>query len=519
MLKLSWMLPTEKLQRLEFKIGYSELENYETYLGITDADLRRDPTRRYAASRFDELNSDNLRTYLRYFAELTDDLDLTSTLYYQGFHRNWYKLDSLRNIQGGPASLSLAEALATPGAPLETLRGANGGTLRVRANNRDHWLAGWETTANHRFHTGDLAHEALFGVRLHTDVARQFQWQDDYLQNSSGVITNIQYQVGGMGAAGNRRDQTYALATFLQDSMHFGRLTLTPGVRYEHLELEYYDRLAADPNTHYGSLDVWAAGLGFNYRHNPQLTLFGGVYRGFSVPDPRASVRDGIKEETSIATELGVRWQPRIGLKLETVLFYTRFEDLIVIDNIVSAGSGTTENAGNINCYGVEWRGEYDSCAARDAGIRTPLFAALTFTQAKLDGNARSSNPESIFSGGRDGNDVPYIPDWQLSAGAGVHIKRCGADLIVTFVNETFTTANNSTVPVNPVTGKPDARFGKTDSFVTVDLSTYYHLNQHLKLTASIQNLFDEEYIVSRHPYGARPGRPQSFLIGFEARF
>jgi Fe(3+) dicitrate transport protein len=519
MLKLSWELPAQKRQALEFKIGYSDLENNETYLGITDDDLRDDPTRRYAASRFDEITSHNTRTYLRHSIELTDNLDLTSTLYYQGFHRNWYKLDSLRNIEGGPASLSLAEALATPGAPLETLRGANGGTLRVRANNRDHWLAGAETVANYRFHTKDLAHEALLGARYHTDVARQYQWQDDYYQTSSGVITNVQLKVGGMGAAGNRRDQTDATALFVQDSMRFGRLTLTPGARYEHLELKYYDRNAADPSTRRGTEDVWAAGLGFNYRHDTRLTVFGGVYRGFSVPDPRANIRDDIVEETSVAAELGARWHPGRGLRVEAALFYTRFEDLIVLDNIVSAGSGTTENAGNINCYGVEWRSQYDPCADRDWGIRTPLFATVTFTRAKLDGDARSASGESIFAGGKDGNDVPYIPDWQCAAGAGAHFDRCGAEIRVTFVNEMYTTANNSTLQVNPVTGKPDARFGKTDTCFTVDLSGYYQLNKQAKITGSVQNLFDATHIVSRHPYGARPNRPLSALVGVEVRF
>jgi len=517
MLKLSWDMPTEKRQSLECKIGYSDLENQETYLGITDEDFRKDPMRRYAASRFDELTSHNTRTYLRHFIEWTDDFDLTTTVYYQGFHRNWYKLDSLRNLEGGTNTITLAEALATPGAPLETLRGANGGTLRVRANNRDHSLAGVETAANYRFHTGDLAHEALLGVRYHTDAARQYQWQDDYYQTSSGVITNIQLQVGGMGAAGNRQDQTDALALFVQDSMCFGRFTLTPGARYEHLEQEYYDRNATDPSTHEGTLDVWATGLGFNYLHDPKLTLFGGVYRGFSVPDPRASVRDGVAEETSLATELGLRWQPRLGLHMETTLFYTRFDDLIVID--LTVGAGAIGNAGNVNCYGVEWRGEYDPCAERDWGIRTPLFATATFTQARLDGDAQSSNPESIFCGGKDGNDVPYIPDWQLMAGAGLHFQRCGAELRATFVNETYTTANNSTEPINPVTGSPDVRCGKTDAVFTVDLTSYYQLNRRVKITGGVQNLLDREYIVSRHPYGPRPGKPLTAVIGVEVKF
>ena len=519
MLKLSWEPRTTQYQLLEFKIGYSDLENKETYLGLTDEDFHDDPYRRYAASRFDEMNSENTRLYLRHFIEVNSALELTTTAYYQHFHRNWYKLDSLRKVQGGPSSISLAEALATDGAALDTLRGENGGVLRVRANNRWYDFGGLETVAKYRFETGDLHHEAQLGLRAHTEVARQYQWQDDYYQTANGTITNVQREVGGKGVVGNRRDQTDAYAVYLQDTVRVGKLQITPGVRYEHLELQYWDRNAADPDPHDGTLNVWSAGLGVNYQHDPRLTVFGGVYRGFSVPDPRAAIRDDLEEETSLTTELGLRWQPHQAVKMETTLFYTRFEDLIVIDNIVSAGSGTTENAGNINCYGVEWRGEVDPATAWKLGVRTPLFVAVTFTDARLDGDAKSASAESIFAGGEDGNLVPYIPQWQLSAGTGLHFRRAGGEIRATFVDEAYTTANNSNEQINPVTGKADARFGKTDARCTVDVSAYYQVTKLVRLTGSVQNVFNETYIVSRHPYGARPGSPLTALVGVEVKF
>jgi hypothetical protein len=36
---------------------------------------------------------------------------------------------------------------------------------------------------------------------------------------------------------------------------------------------------------------------------------------------------------------------------------------------------------------------------------------------------------------------------------------------------------------------------------------------------ATARNLFDAEYVVGRLPQGARPGMPQSFLVGIEAQF
>jgi outer membrane receptor protein involved in Fe transport len=46
-----------------------------------------------------------------------------------------------------------------------------------------------------------------------------------------------------------------------------------------------------------------------------------------------------------------------------------------------------------------------------------------------------------------------------------------------------------------------------------------YQLNPHVKVMGSIQNVFDDEYIVWRHPYGARPHKPLTALISVEIKF
>jgi len=37
-----------------------------------------------------------------------------------------------------------------------------------------------------------------------------------------------------------------------------------------------------------------------------------------------------------------------------------------------------------------------------------------------------------------------------------------------------------------------------------------------VQIFAGIQNLFEEEYIVSRQPHGPRPGAPRTWYIGFQ---
>lgn len=535
MLKLAWEPNSDMYQRLEFKIGYTDREADETYLGLSEDDFDDDPFRRYAASRFDLISMYATRTYLRHYMEPLDSLSLTTTGYYQRFHRNWYKLHEIRDIDtndngvpegAGPmgervgTSLSAALAGSVAGQGLDVLKGQRAGVLRVRANNRDYYLWGIESIAKLRLDTGDITHDVETGIRYHTDRIRRFQWNDDYTQATNGTITDLEAEVGGKGAAGDRRQETNAIALFIRDDIKIGNLTLSPGIRYEHLHLDH-ERIdgnkTGDARQGTADLDVYAPGIGVNCKVNEQLTLFGGVYRGISVPGPRAHIATDLDEETSTSYELGGRFQTT-GIYADLTFFYTDFNDLIVLDNIGGAGTGESDNAGDVISYGVELKLEYDPAVANDWGFKNPYFLAFTYTNAELDGNSQSGDAESIFAGGMDGNDVPYLPDYQLSAGARLDFGKWGVDVIGTYVDETYTTASNTDDQVN-VDGDPDARFGKTDSYFGVDVAVWCNLTDHAKITGTVRNLFDEEYIVSRHPHGPRPGRGRSALVGVEVDF
>jgi Fe(3+) dicitrate transport protein len=132
--------------------------------------------------------------------------------------------------------------------------------------------------------------------------------------------------------------------------------------------------------------------------------------------------------------------------------------------------------------------------------------------------NATSTDAESIFSYGKKGNKVPYIPEYALSFGSGLHFNKWGVDVSGNYVGETFTSANNTESQVNGA-GIPDARFGKTDDYVIADISAYYKVAKGIKILGGVQNLADEQYLVSRQPYGPRPGMPIFAYGGFELDF
>lgn len=513
LLKLSWKPNTELYQLFEFKYGASDLNANETYLGLTLEDFRANPNRRYAASRFDNIDSKESQKSLRHTISPTSNFDIVTTFYQTDFKRNWYKLSK---INGQKPSI----VLAMQGESFDCAKGLVACEFNVKANNRSYSSQGIESMLFSRFDTGTVSHELVFGVRNHKDDVTRFQWQDTFIQAQDGTIIN---RIDGIpGDAGDRYQQTKALALFVQDTIELGNLTLTPGVRYEML-----DQISQDPNGTLqsvggskgrdgkNSFNMQAVGIGATYEFNQSWSGFAGVHTGFSPPNPRAT-RSGLDPETSTAIELGVRYSTfSQALSAEATFFYTSFKDLIVVDNVGGAGSGDSENFGEVISKGLEFSLQYDAGIANDWVVRNPYYFNMTYTSAIQQNDARSTDPESIFSFGRKGNKVPYIPDLTLSVGTGIEADKWSILLSANYVGDTFTSANNVDQAING-DGNPDIRFGKTDSSFVMDFSANYYFNDKFKIFAGIQNLADRSYIVSRQPDGVRGGLPRFIYTGFE---
>ena len=519
MLKLAWEPMTSVYQRFEFKYGFTDKEADETYLGLSTADFRNDPYRRYSASRFDNIETEHHRTYLRHFISPTENFDLVTTAYYNKFARSWYKLNDIRAAAaaGGLATnldLSAALAGAEGGDGLACLRGDLACGLRVRANNREYYSWGVQSEGTLRFGTGGFDHEVTTGVRYHRDEEDRFQHQDIFSQDDTGAITGVVF--GAPGSQDDREGEVSAIALFVEDRIEIGNWWLTPGIRYETLDLEERDFRGVSPVKGKESLDMLGGGIGIGYNFTDEWQAFGGMNFGFSPPSPGGAINNGLEEETSMGYELGVRYASRNQvLTAEAVGFLTQFEDLIVVSNIGGTGTGDDENFGEVDAYGVELSGRFDLGLANQWKFSNPYFLAFTYTNAEQQNDALSTDPESIFSFGREGNKVPYIPEYQLTVGSSLEFVRWGASLSASFVDETFTSANNVSTETNGL-GDPDARFGKTDSYTVVDFATHYNVKKGVQLFGGVNNLFEEEYIVSRQPHGPRPGIDRTWFVGIE---
>jgi len=515
MVKLSWEPKGALRQRFELKVGQTDFDADETYGGLAEADLRANPDRRYASTRFDHHVAEQRRTYLKWSAEPDKSLRLDSALYFNQFDRNWDKLDGLT---GAGLRTNVAEALGH-GPSLAILRGdliaGNDGAFFTNDATRNHEAYGWQGSARKQFVTGEARHELTVGLRVHRDNAGGKNQRTTYVVDDGVIGAGTKGPVTSAGF-----QETLATAFFVEDAFRLGALTFRPGLRYEYLDMA--STTSAGATTPVDS-EMIMGGLGLTYELDVQNTVFGGVYRGGSAANPSGYVA-GTRSEESLGKEFGLRHRDR-ATSWELVAFHTDFRNLIApVVGVAGGGLLAMTNGGAAESYGVEALIRHDLARGEGRGYALPVYAGLTWTRARfteIEGS-RLGNGAGLFAGAENGNEIPYVPEWKLATGIGLEQGPWGGSLDLSYYSATWGTGYNAgprLVDGSGALANPSTLDGKVDGLLTVDLNLRYQLTTAFKLVGGVQNLLDRRAIISRAPLGPRANAPRTFFFGGEAAF
>jgi Fe(3+) dicitrate transport protein len=509
MLKLSWEPDTAMKQKFEFRYGFSDLDANESYLGLTDDDARNNPDMRYAGSRFDNITTQHHRTHLKYSFAPTENLSFNTTAYFNQFERNWYKLNkvgagrsSLHTVIGDPAGNATEFGI---------LNGTTAGALDVKANARTYESYGLQFAGRYSFEAMNAKNELDFGVRLHKDYIKRNQFADRYNMNANGGIDSIDRRYRGPDKEGNRLQESKAIAVWLENDMDFGKLSLKPGVRYEYVDQFHADYARAPGDQEFeGSTNYLAPGVGFTYEVNDSNLVYGGIYKGVSIAGPRSAQKSGVDPEESIGYEIGLRHRTD-RINAELALFYTDYSNIISSD--AGLGDTSSTNAGAATVYGLEASVSYD-LLNDNKGYKMPVYATATLTSATIDRALAGGGEGDIYSGGADDARIPYIPEFQASFGIAFEADKWGANLDAAYIGKSFGSALEDSAAAGS-----SSRNGEVGGGFTVDLSGHYDMNERVKLIAGLANIFDDRFISSRLPEGARSNQGRTAYAGFEIKF
>ena len=635
--KIRYATPDSRHQ-LDFKYQYADQDSDQSYLGLTDADFRKDPYRRYGLSQLDNIKTQHDQHILRYRFKASDSLAISVTAYNNEHERNWFKTEGLdldgtdngnsfekdswynviqtvnkgdgrclahtlsglgladgsadgadpalnditvdsaeisfskgrstvagdsqdecdaKLITTNPNAASYADdkaalaervkaevsgfvgdsvteanldsrvgtltddlisALATHNAngtgesidyfSNERLQGILDGTedtaeggIQLKSNSREYFSRGVQVRLDWNGELGGAHHDVEVGLRYHEDEEDRIQRIDAYTQKDGKLIL---HDAGDWGhqSAGNRLQEAEAISVYVHDRIEWGSWVFTPGFRYEDIKQKrtrWKDPEPGNPRANFRSTrkndtSVFLPGMGVLFNVDDNWSVLAGYHKGFSAP----SNSPGVKEEEADNYELGVRYAGT-HVRGEVIAFYSDYENLVGECTNSSGGNcepGDAFNGDAATVEGVE--AMFVANVPLDETLNLPLSLSYTY----IDGEFDTSFADSLFFGDVEkGDPLPYIPEHQMRVSMGLESTDWSVNLSGKYSDE---------ICVKAACGA----FEKTDSSFTVDLSGSYRINKNINLIARVENVTDQEDLVARHPYGARPNKPRTAMLG-----
>jgi Fe(3+) dicitrate transport protein len=495
-------------QELNIKYQDSDESSDQSYVGLADADFRRDAHARYGLSAYDNMDNNHETTSFNYIADF-GNLEFSATMYENDFARNWFKVDKIDNNKvyghGNGINNIIAAANAGEATASAILNGTNAEAVEIKLKNNNRAYTNEGTDLKLQYNTD--VQTLTVGYRDTEDSEDRFQ-----------VYATTPWANGQLGAltvgsdpgysSNNRLTTAEAQAFYINEEVTMGALTVNLGFRSEDWSIvqeRYTDAARSAVNTDNGypkklsDNDNSLMGFGATYYMNDTTQLFFGFHEGFT------PTGGGADPEEADNMEIGLRYA-NDNTFLEAVYFDTDYQNMFGECTASGGATGSCEigdsfNAGEASISGIELIAKTEMTSA--SGTRYPLSAVFTSTDAEFNNTFDSDFWGSVTAG----MEIPDLPDSQLALQAGFETQE-GLTGSATFYSYGSTCSVASCAAGTEV-----------DSYSVIDASLTQAINESLDVYLVVSNLTDETDVIARAPKnGARAQMPRSFLVGVRYR-
>ncbi len=497
--KIRWEPESDKAQSLSLKLGFSDEDSDETYLGLTHADFDVDPTRRYPASQLDNFQSEHRQLHLNYALQMTESTSINIKAYLNEFERAWNKFDGLMSGTAPQKILTSPELYANQYRVLSGLANSTGSdsdTIDVTNNDREFSSRGLQISTTTAYSFSNVDNELSFGIRLHKDEVDRDHRKAGFLMESGNLIDNgIDYPSKVQNHA-----ESQAVSLYASNRFYINQLEIELGVRYEDIEGDLTNHMLAVTKSNDQSKVL--PGLSALWGLSESTSLFAGVHKGYSPRSPGSSA-DQAEESTNY--EYGLRYNQE-NRGFEIVGFHSDYENLLGRCRVSDFGCNPGEefSGGEVKISGAELSGSLQRNFDNDLNLTVSLN--YTYTDSEFQESFLSTF--SQFGLVRQGDELPYLPE---------SIARVEILLIKDDWELLGAVKYQSSMREEPGQG-PIEQGLYGEELTIVDLSASWHFSESGSLQLLMTNLADEQKIVAHRPFGARPNRPFSAVLRVKYR-
>lgn len=493
---------------LSLKLSVYDEWSDATYIGLTQSVYEQGDQDFVAMAPDDHLQIRRYAGSLRHIWTIGKGRELSITLFGYTTTRNWQRQD----FSSDPTATNATGVIwGDPSIPKGSITMLESTTHR----NRQFEVSGLES----RYHSA----YSLWGVPNMLDLGGRLMMERAFEQTVKG--TRKDAESGSLIQDEIRTGLAASLFAQNRWQVH-PKISITAGLRGEYFA---YDREILR-NTFAGEVrdtSISSAsriasiipGLGINYSLAQDWTLFAGIHRGFAPPRIKDAITAAgealnLEAETSWNSELGIRHKSTSWWSKEVTFFYMDFSNQIIPVSESSGGTGSgLVNGGATLHYGVELGSTIQLNDYLKPGHQLEIHTSATLLRAVFHADRLINQGGNMVN--IEGNDTPYTPNLAGTGSVRYGWKgQLGIQWTSRYTGSQFTDEINSELP------SADGRSGQLDAFCVHDLNTWWIIpGTALEIGASLKNLTDERYIVSRRPQGIRLGLPRYFSGSLHYRF
>ncbi len=276
-------------------------------------------------------------------------------------------------------------------------------------------------------------------------------------------------------------------------------LTITPGVRFEHVSEKYQDRISGLSTS--APDDQWLPGLSVGYQLTPSWFLYANAQKSLRPAQVTQIVKGGdVSSELAWNYESGVRYTPTKDVSLNAGLYRIDYKDQISYDS----ATDSYLNIGKTRHQGIELEGFWKPAAVEGLS----LHAGYAWLDAEQE------------NGVNKGRRVPYSSRSQVTLDGSYDWRGTTFTLAGYYFSKSFSDTANSTVENSSGSVGPQPSYWVWNAQVSREL----YKSERTSLTGyvGVNNLLDKDYWfrgVDTSPWGRQPAPGRSFTAGMSYKF